>query len=118
MSIMENAVIHRTVEGRVRRVVNKAEPVVASRDKILSRARELISAGIFRAQPDELCVGVITPISINRHFETMGSLYAAALEDEGTRAMALSRLMPQGPWPASDDCDRILRAIIVGRLPR
>lgn len=91
---------------------------IVGADRILQRCRELMRAGILRPQAHELCVGIITDAAINRHFETMSRLYLAALEDEDTRAVVLARLMPNGPWSAADDCARIVRAVITGRLPQ
>jgi hypothetical protein len=117
MSIIET-VVHRTAEGRSRRVGKHTAPTLASRDRILLRTRELMRSGVLRPRTEEICVGIITPIAINNHFETMATLYNAALEDNVTRHNLLSRLMPNGGWPSADDCDRIFRAIFLGRFPQ
>lgn len=93
-------------------------PDIVAPDRILARCRELMRGGVLRPQAHEICVGIITDAALARHFETMSKLYLAALDDEDTRVAILARLMPNGPWPAADDCERIVRAVITGRLPQ
>lgn len=86
-----------------------------TRDRILLRCRELMAAGRFRPSRQEVCVSGITRKMIARHFASLGALYADAI-DTATRNAILGRLMPNGPWPCSTDCDRIVFAVTVGWL--
>lgn len=89
---------------------------LATPERILARVRSLMTAGILRPHVAEIARGVVTVEAVNRYWETLPLLYAAALDHEPTRAAVLALLMPNGPLPASDDCDRILRAVVAGRL--
>lgn len=109
--------IFQTIEGRRRTVHTRSPRPLASRERILDRCRELMLAGNLRPRTDEISVGIITPPAIHAHFETISMLYQATLAYRDTRDRVLAMLMPNGPMPASDDCDRVLRAIIKGVLP-
>jgi hypothetical protein len=115
MSLSETA-LFKTADGKTRTLGE--HKVFATPERILMRTRELMAGGVFRPNMGELCKGIITPLSIHKYFETTADLYSRALDDQATRTLVLARLMPNGPWPASDDCDRILRAIVSGRLPQ
>jgi hypothetical protein len=85
-----------------------------TRDRIVQRCRALMIAGHFRPAQVQICNGISVK-AVRYHFRTLGDLYEEAL-DEGTKAAILGRLMPNGPWPAAEDCARIVRAVVVGSL--
>ncbi len=86
-----------------------------TRAKIVGRCRALMITGRFRPMYHELVKGGVSRKAIVYHFRTLDDLYEEAL-DEPTRVGILTHLMPNGPWPASDDCARIVRAVTLGRL--
>lgn len=108
--------VFRLPDGKAR-AIGPSSDTFASRERIIQRARELLKAGTLRPTKPELCTGIITDIAVSRHFPTMTELYRQALADEETRTIVLARVMPDGPWPSSGDCDRLLEAILTGRAP-
>ncbi len=90
---------------------------IIMRMRILARCRELLVTGTFRPTIEQICNERITRKAVRHHFPTMEALYATAL-DEDTRVALLRFVMPNGPWPASDDCCRIVRGLMTGRLAR
>ena len=87
-----------------------------SRDAIVARCRELMAGGRFVPKHKELTGGTIGIDKVIHHFPQIGDLWEIAIDDEPTRTAVLSKLMPNGPWPASEDCARIIRAVLWGRL--
>jgi hypothetical protein len=75
----------------------------------------LLNGLCFRPSIDDLKVHKISRKIVQRHFGTLEALKTAAL-DEATRAGILKVLMPNGPWPAADDCDRIVNAVVFGGI--
>lgn len=85
-----------------------------SRQAALVACRELMVGGRFRPSLLDLKAKDVSRKIVQRHFETIGALHEEALDDE-TRVRILRFLVPNGPWPAADDCSRIVRAVVLGR---
>ena len=84
--------------------------------RIVARCRELMVGGRFRPLQRELTTGAGFSLkSLRYHHKRLDDLYEEALDD-ATRTGILARLMPNGPWPAAEDCARIVRAVVIGRL--
>lgn len=84
--------------------------------RIVARCRELMVSGRFRPLQRELTIGGGFSLkSLRYHYKRLDDLYEEALDD-ATRVGILARLMPNGPWPAAEDCARIVRAVVIGRL--
>lgn len=86
-----------------------------TRAKIIGVCRDLMVTGRFRPSQKELLGAGLKRKALQYHFQCLPDLYDAAL-DEATRTAVLARIMPNGPWPAADDCARIIRAVLIGRL--
>lgn len=84
--------------------------------RLLAATRLLMSEGVFRPTINRIAERAeLTLRTAYNHFASAADAWEEAL-DEMTAAMILHRLMPNGPWPASDDCSRIVRAAVWGRL--
>lgn len=87
-----------------------------NRSKLLDATRDLMAAGDFRPPIDRIAVKADLSVRCAYvHLENAAKAWEAAL-DEPTRSAILQRLMPNGPWPSSEDCSRIVRAAVWGRL--
>jgi hypothetical protein len=86
-----------------------------SKAAALGVCRALMISGRFQPTFNELKARGITKKVVQRHFGTLGELHTEAL-DEATRVGILGCLMPNGPWPSAEDCSRILRGVVVGRV--
>lgn len=85
-------------------------------DKLIATASRLMGGGEFRPSAERIAGGAgLSLRSLYNHFSTVAEIWEAALDDS-TKTAILSRVMPNGPWPASEDCSRIVRAIVWGRL--
>jgi hypothetical protein len=88
-----------------------------TRAAIIARCRDLMTAGTFRPVRKQLLGDGVRPKALKYHYPNLQLLYIVAL-DEPTSTKILSLLMPNGPWPAADDCARVVRAAVNGRLVR
>lgn len=103
---------NRHVDGAGRLYKNGA----TTRDRIIGRCRDLLIAGNFRPTQKDICFGTISLKALRYHFDSLPHLVEAAIADHATSTAILSRVMPNGPWPAAEDCSRIVRAIVWGRV--
>lgn len=99
-------------EGAMRLYTNGA----ATRERIIERCRQILVAGNFRPAQRDICVGTISLKALRYHFDSLPALVEAAIADHATSTAILSKVMPNGPWPAAEDCSRIVRAIVWGRV--
>jgi hypothetical protein len=87
-----------------------------SKQAAIAAYRALLLTGLcFRPKIEDLKVHGVSRKVVQRHFKTLDTLQRAALDD-ATRAGILKVLMPNGPWPASDDCDRVVNAVMFGGI--
>lgn len=87
-----------------------------NRERLLLACRSFMTMGEFQPTVEKMCgrAGVTTRTFWN-HFESCAHAWSVALDEQTTVAI-LARIMPSGPWPGSDDCGRIVRAAVFGRL--
>lgn len=86
------------------------------RTKILNVVRGLMAAGTFQPRVEQIAGAAgVTCRTFYNHFESAPHAWEQALDGPTTGAI-LSKIMPNGPWPASDDCSRVVRAAVFGRL--
>jgi len=86
-----------------------------TRTRIIVTCQELMLSGRFRPTQKELLGAGLKLKALKYHFQCLPDLYDVALDD-ATRAGVLARIMPNGPWPSTEDCARIIRAVLIGRL--
>lgn len=87
-----------------------------NRSKLLNATRDLMAAGDFHPAIERIAVKADLSVRCAyAHLENAAKAWEEAL-DEPTRQAILSCLMPNGPWPSSEDCSRIVRAAVWGRL--
>lgn len=84
---------------------------IIMRLRILHRCRALMTSGTYRPSYNDVRCDQITKKAVRYHFPTVEGLLREAL-DAPTRTGILQHLMPQGPWPSADDCDRIVSALV------
>lgn|GEM_PF-2247819 len=83
---------------------------------ILQAVRSLMARGEFQPRAEKIAgLAGVTCRSFYNHFESTAHAWELALDDT-TQAMILARIMPNGPWPCAEDCSRIVRAAVFGRL--
>lgn len=122
MSVIDTAAIEAAIDlapppapARNRQTGERYANGIYTRWRVVNRCRELMAEGRFRPSVRRICTGGLTEKAVRYHFANLDELYEAALDD-ATRVLMLSRIMPNGPWPCASDCDRIVRAVVLGRL--
>ena len=86
--------------------------------KLIGVVRRFMVEGTFNPSAERIAGAAgLSMRSLYNHFGSAAEIWEAALDDE-TKRLILSLVMPNGPWPCSEDCSRIVRAIVWGRLTR
>jgi hypothetical protein len=116
LTITEGTLDTRPTAALRRRKAKTNATGAVSKEAALEACRALMDSGRFRPSFAEMAKAGVSKKIVQRHFGTIGDLHTGALDHEATRVSVLRRLMPNGPWPAADDCARILRAVLLGRL--
>lgn len=84
--------------------------------KLIEVVRGLMASGEFQPRAEKIAgLAGLTTRSFYNHFDSASHAWELALDDT-TQAMILARIMPNGPWPCAEDCGRIVRAAVFGRL--
>lgn len=84
---------------------------IIMRMRIVNRCRTLMVSGIYRPTLRQLASDKISNKALRYHFDDIVALHREALDDS-TRYGILKHLMPNGPLPSADDCDRVIRTIV------
>ena len=84
---------------------------IIMRMRIVNRCRELMVSGVYSPTLRQLVNEKISNKALRYHFPELVTLHREALDDT-TRAGILKHLMPNGPWPSADDCERIIRVLV------
>ncbi|MBX9944929.1 MAG: hypothetical protein K2Y40_12675 [Reyranella sp.] len=89
----------------------RATATIIMRMRILLRCRTLMIQGIYKPTIEQIAGDRITKKAVRYHFPEVRDLHREAI-DPPTRTGILRHLMPNGPWPSADDCDRIIAALV------
>lgn len=84
---------------------------IIMRMRIVNRCRELMVSGTYSPTLRQLASERITNKALRYHFPELVALHREALDD-ATRHGILKHLMPTGPLPSSNDCDRIIKVLV------